>query len=155
MLPPTLHLLQGTLVRIITTCDHFLEMAVLRLNHLISGGSVVRQITWSTHFFAGHCLHKARFLSRDVAVNDGEFQRMSPLISTPHDVDDCKSDVPLPASPIVLGPRGRASRMALVSAQHAYKKETSAEGQRASTAAPSHSAGANEGTEELRCSNRS
>src|ERR1700733_11739005 len=44
--------------------NHFLQMAVLSLYHLISGFSMVREITWATQLLAGHCLHQSRFLSR-------------------------------------------------------------------------------------------
>src|SRR5262245_4022211 len=55
--PPALHGLQGTLVRCVTARDHFLEVTILRLYHLIGVGSLERKVTRSTHLLACHRLH--------------------------------------------------------------------------------------------------
>ena len=67
--PPTLHLLQGTCVRVITPRDNFLQVLILHFYNLISGISTEREITWSTQLFTRHCFHKSRFLSYHSTVN--------------------------------------------------------------------------------------
>jgi hypothetical protein len=57
MLPPVLHALQGVLVRLIATCDHFLQMLVLRFDDLIRLIPAERGITWSTHLLTRHGLY--------------------------------------------------------------------------------------------------
>jgi len=63
ILPPALHLIQGTFVRCVTRGDHFLEMSVLRLYDLVCGHAMVRKIARATQLLAGHRLHESRFLS--------------------------------------------------------------------------------------------
>ena len=60
MLPPALHLLQGTFVRFIATRDDFAQVLILRLYDLISSISVEREITWSTQLSTRHCFHESR-----------------------------------------------------------------------------------------------
>ena len=60
MLPPALHLLQGTFVRFIATGDDFVQVLVLRLDDRISGISAEREIAWSAQLFTRHCLHESR-----------------------------------------------------------------------------------------------
>src|ERR1035437_2828818 len=65
MSPPVLHALPGTLVRLVTRCDHFFQMAVLGLYDLISRVPVEWGIARSTHLFACHCFHvRLRLLVR-------------------------------------------------------------------------------------------
>src|ERR1700676_4829077 len=63
MLPPALHRLQGTLVSFVTACDHFVQVPVLRLYDLISGISMMREITGSAQLFTCHGLHRSHFSS--------------------------------------------------------------------------------------------
>jgi hypothetical protein len=72
MLPPTLHSVQRILVRVITPCDRFFQVPVLRLYNFIRGIPVEYEITRSTQLPACHCLHRSRFLSRCSAVNRDE-----------------------------------------------------------------------------------
>jgi len=58
MLPPTLHRFQGTAMRLITLSDHFFQMLVLPLYHLVSGIAMEREIAWSTY-----CLHVIVFIN--------------------------------------------------------------------------------------------
>ena len=81
ILPPALHLLQRTLVGVITLCDHLLQMAVLRFYDLVSGRSMERHVARSTQLLAGHCFHGSRFLSRHSAVNEGELTGTSDLVA--------------------------------------------------------------------------
>jgi hypothetical protein len=62
ILPPTLHARQSGLVRVITLCDHFFQVAILRLYNLISRISMEWEITWSAHLFTCHCLHESHIL---------------------------------------------------------------------------------------------
>ncbi len=63
MLPPTLHVLQGTVVRVIASGDRLFHMLILRFYDLISGISMELQIAWSPQLPTRHCLHNSRFLS--------------------------------------------------------------------------------------------
>jgi hypothetical protein len=104
MLPPALHVLQGTLVHLITSSDRFLQMLVLRLYDLIRRISMERQITWSSQLFAGHCLHGSRFLSWCWAVTYDELKRMGHLgsILRGGPCINLKNTEPSDASPILL-----------------------------------------------------
>ena len=57
MSPSVLHALPGALVCFITGCDHFFQMAVLRLYDFISRIPMEWRITWSTHLLTCHCFH--------------------------------------------------------------------------------------------------
>src|ERR1700736_2295412 len=46
--PPTPHLSQRTLVRVIAAGDHVFQVFVLRFDHLIRIVPVVREVAWST-----------------------------------------------------------------------------------------------------------
>src|ERR1039458_483702 len=63
VLPPALHLLQGTFVRRVTLSDHLLEMTILRLDDLVCGHALVRRIARATQLLTRHGLHDPRFLS--------------------------------------------------------------------------------------------
>jgi hypothetical protein len=65
MPPATLHVLQRTVVGIVTALDHISEVLVLRLYDLIGRRAAMRDIAWSTHFFASHCSHDTRILSSE------------------------------------------------------------------------------------------
>src|SRR5260370_41425317 len=56
LLPPTLHLLQRTLVGCVTLCDHLLEMSILRFDDLIRGHAMEWKIARSTPVFTCHGL---------------------------------------------------------------------------------------------------
>jgi len=58
MLPSTLHLLQGTLVRFVAASDRIFQMLILCLYDLICSISMVGEVARSTQLLAGHCLHK-------------------------------------------------------------------------------------------------
>jgi hypothetical protein len=62
MSPPILHALPGSLVRLITPCNHFFQMVIFRFYNLISRISMEWGITWSTHLSTSHCLHLYQLL---------------------------------------------------------------------------------------------
>lgn len=72
MPPPTLHVLQGSLVRIVTALDHFPQVAVLCLDDLVSARALMREITRSTHLLAGHRFHQALYPSTRLGPNERE-----------------------------------------------------------------------------------
>ena len=57
MLPPTLHLLEGTGVRVIAVCDHFSEMTILCLDDHVSRVSLQPMVTRPTQLLARHRFH--------------------------------------------------------------------------------------------------
>ena len=59
--PPTLHVLQSALVRFITICDHFFQVAILRLDNFIGCLSVEWEVAWSAHVSTCHRLHQASY----------------------------------------------------------------------------------------------
>src|SRR5438105_11013550 len=61
MLPPTLHLLQGTDVRVIARGDDLLEVLVLRLDDSVSGVALQLKITRPTQLVTRHPLHGRSF----------------------------------------------------------------------------------------------
>src|SRR5580704_5181 len=63
MLPPPLHLLQGSFVRGVAACNRLLQMPVLCLYDLICGLPVVGEITRPTQLSARHRLHHSHSLS--------------------------------------------------------------------------------------------
>src|SRR5665213_2913066 len=68
LLPPALHLPQGTFVRRVTAGDHLFEMTVLRLDDLVGGRSLMRSVTRPTKLLTRHGLHDSRFLSLCLSV---------------------------------------------------------------------------------------
>lgn len=73
MLPPTLHVPQGTLVSFITICDDISQVMILSLYYLISGIPAEQELTWSTQLTTCHGFHGSRRLSRDSAVSQDEW----------------------------------------------------------------------------------
>src|SRR5437762_936148 len=61
MLPPALHLLQGTGVRVIAGGDDLLEVMVLRLDDSVSGFALQPKLTRPTQLVARHRLHGHSF----------------------------------------------------------------------------------------------
>src|SRR5687767_11160400 len=57
VLPPTFHVLQRTLVRLVTAGDRLLEMAVLRLDDTVCGLSAQLEVARSTELLARHGFH--------------------------------------------------------------------------------------------------
>jgi hypothetical protein len=105
VLPPALHVLQGTLVHLIPSSDRFLQMLILRFYDLIRRISMEWQITWSAQLFACHCLHSCPFHSWCWAVNYDELKRRRHLVSTLRG-GPCvnhKNTDPSDASSILLG----------------------------------------------------
>jgi len=50
-------------VLVVAAVGHFLEMAVLGLYDLVSGGTVVGEVTWAAQLLARHRLHVSLPLS--------------------------------------------------------------------------------------------
>ena len=82
--PPTFHALQGAFVRVITSCDHFLQVAILRFYHRISRISMEWEVTWSTHLFTCHCFHKSHIPSSKTSLPKPQYPGRSGL----RDADD-------------------------------------------------------------------
>jgi hypothetical protein len=79
MPPPTLHVLQSTLVRIVTALHHFPEMAVLCLDDFVGRGAVMRELAWSAHLLTGHRFHRALLPFTRLGPLDGEVMGMDQL----------------------------------------------------------------------------
>ena len=62
MPPPSLHLVEGSCVGVVTACDHLPEMLVLCLDDLVSAACPMSELTRAAQIFACHCLHQSFFL---------------------------------------------------------------------------------------------
>jgi hypothetical protein len=58
VLPPTLHRLEGTGVRVIATCNHIFQMTILCLDDRVSRVSLQPIVTRPTHLLTCHRLHE-------------------------------------------------------------------------------------------------